>query len=115
MAKFSKGETVTRLRATTTSDGYGGTVLDWTTPTEATIEGVALAPRTGEEIHGPGRAGVIIGFTLYCDYDADITYEDRIRRADGAVYEFEGQPGQWDNPFSGYEHGMTGALRRVEG
>lgn len=115
MAKFPNGETVTRLRGTTVSDGYNGTVIDWTTPTETTIEGVALAPRVGEEVHGAGRAGVIVGLTIYCEPGVDITWQDRIRLANGDIYEFEGQPGDWVNPWTGYRHGVTGALRRVDG
>ena len=115
MGKFPNGDTVTRLRATSTSDGYNGTVLSWASPTELSITGVGLAPRTEDEVHGAGRAGVIVGLTMYFEYGVDVTHQDRIRTADGTVYEIEGEPGSWSNPFTGTDHGMTAALRRVAG
>jgi hypothetical protein len=112
-APFANGTTVTRQRGTAVDDGYGGSRIDWTSPAELEIEGCALAPRQESEAHGAGRAGVIVGLTLYAPYDADIAFTDRISTPSG-VYEIEGEPGNWLNPFTGTEHGLTAALRRVD-
>lgn len=112
---FPCGETITRQRATRSSDGYGGTFLDWSLPTDdLDIGACGLAPRVGEELGGPGRAGVVVGFTLYAPFGADITFEDRIV-CDAGTFEIEGEPGSWANPFTGTQFGVTAALRRVEG
>lgn len=108
------GETVTRLRGTHVDDGHGGTYVDWTNPTSLEIVGVALAPRSEGEAHDPGRAGVIVGFTLYAPFGSDIDFEDRLQTSYG-LFELEGRPGPWKNPFTGTEAGVTAALRRVEG
>lgn len=115
MPQFPNGVDVTRLRGTEVDDGYGGKVISWAAPASATIPGVALAPRVGDELHAPGRDGVVVGLTLYSlDANADITYRDRIQYG-GTLYEVEGEPGRWSSPYSGFPHGLTVALRRVEG
>lgn len=112
---FPFGETVTRLRATVSTDVYGGPTLDWTSPDELEIDGCGIAPRANGDLEDTARAGAVIGFTLYGPPDADIGYKDRVRRANGDLFEVDGEPGRWVNPFTGYRHGVTAALRRVEG
>lgn len=112
---FPFGECVTRRRGTKVDDGYGGTAIDWSQPTDdLDITGVALAPRVEEEVTGPGRAGVVIGLTMYAPPGADIRFEDRVVTSQG-LFEVEGEPGRWNQPHTGWQAGTTVALRRVVG
>lgn len=111
---FGHGVTVTRLRATAVDDGYNGTRLDWTTPDELDIPGCGLAPRAEEEQRERSRQGLTEGWTLYCPYDADIAFQDRVVTSQG-TYEVEGSLLPWRNPFTGREAGATIHLRVVEG
>lgn len=113
--RFPHGETATIQRPTTTTDRYGNTVVDWSTPTETVVAGCAFAPRTTDEDRGNYRQGVIVGLTMYAPPGTNVTATDRIRRADGTVFEVEGQPGEWANPFTGTDFGVQVALRRVQG
>lgn len=61
------------------------------------------------------RDTVITGLTLYAPPDADITPTDQIVRADGTVWEVEGQPGDWLTPFTGWHPGIQVGVRRVTG
>lgn len=107
------GETVTRLRSTTTTDRYGNTSSDWTTPDRLDIEGVTLAPRLqGED--SDRRQGVVIGWTLYAPHGADIQPTDRIE-ARGKTLEVDGEPGDWVSPHTGRGAGLELALKTVEG
>lgn len=112
---FAHGETVTILRAGSTTDRYSNTVTDWTTPTETVISGCAFAPRTTEEDRGNYRQAVIVGLTMYAPPGSDITAADRVRRANDDVFEIEGMPGEWVSPFTGWQAGIEVALRKVEG
>ena len=75
-------QTVTRLRAATTTDRYGATVADWDNASELAIDGCRLAPETNPEVNEFGRKGVVIGWSLYRREPADIGPLDRIRTAD---------------------------------
>lgn len=112
--QFAHGETITIQRAGITTDRYGNEVADWTNPTETTVAGCALAPRTEDESRANARQGVIIGLTLYAPPGTDLRATDRIV-ARGETFEVDGFPGDWANPFTGTEFGIEAALRRVEG
>lgn len=107
------GETVTRQRATTRTDRYTNTALDWTTPTELTIDGCAFAPGGTSEDHD-GRDAVIQGPTLYAPEGADITAADRVVIR-GTAYEVDGEPGVWIDPYSRRTAGVEVPLRVVTG
>lgn len=79
-----------------------------------TIEGAYVAPRESSEPSERGRVGVIVGLTLFAPYDTDLLHTDQIE-VDGTLYEIEGEPGQWRNPFTDWEAGLTVALRRATG
>lgn len=111
---FPFGDTVTRHRGQKVDDGYGGSVIDWSQPTTDITLTVGLAPRTGEELDGAGRAGVIIGYTMYAEHGVDVTFEDRFTTPYG-LFEVDGEPGTWKNPLTGWEAGVTLPLRRVVG
>lgn len=111
------GETVTRIRPGTTTNGYGDTILDWSDNaiTSTTIYGCSLAPRQEGELAGAGRAGVIVGYTLYAPPGTDLKFTDRILHDTLGLFEIDGEPGRWDNPYTGNAWGVTAALKRVEG
>jgi hypothetical protein len=110
---LAAGETITRLRATATTDAYGEQ-LDWSTADSEEIAGCGFAPRQEDEADAAGRAGVIVGYTLYAPFDADILFGDRVETPYG-LFEIEGEPGKWRNPYTGGTPGLTAALRRVVG
>lgn len=73
-----------------------------------------VAPRETTEIVNRGRAGVIVGLTLFDPGNTDLTYTDRIE-VDGTLYDIEGEPGKWRNPFTDWEAGTQAALVRSAG
>lgn len=111
-----RGVTVTRQRATTTTtNAYGDTVLSWTAPSSADIEECAIAPLTEGELQGAGRAGAVVGATLYAPPNADVRVDDRIVTTLG-TFEVEGDPSfPWRNPYTGNEWGLTMRLKKVDG
>lgn len=108
------GETVTRVRAGTTTDRYGATVPDWSDPDRRDIPGCAFAPSDGAESHLGGRHAVIVTVTLYVPPGADILPTDRIESR-GQAFEVDGEPAAWRSPYSRRERGVALSLRRVDG
>lgn len=112
---YPYGVTVTRLRATQTTNGYGNTELSWDNPHRLDFPGCAVAPRTEDEERERGRQGVIIGWTVYIpQVPADVRFDDRMEIPAG-VFEVEGDPGPWHNPYTGHQPGTVVNLRRVDG
>jgi hypothetical protein len=104
---------IVRVRSTPGGvDEYGDPVAG--TTTETTLAGAYVAPRESDEITNRGRAGVIVGLTLFAPYDTDLRHNDRIK-VDGVLYDIEGEPGRWRNPFTDWEAGIQAALRRTAG
>ena len=93
-------------------DEYGDPISG--TDSRTTLTGAFVAPRESSEITNRGRAGVIVGLTLFAPYDTDLTYTDQIE-VDGDLYDIEGEPGRWRNPFTDWEAGMQVALVRAAG
>lgn len=93
-------------------DEYGDPVAG--TEDRATLTGAYVAPRETSEIVNRGRAGVIVGLTLFAPYDTDLAFTDRIE-VDGVSYDIEGEPGKWRNPFTDWEAGIQAALVRSAG
>jgi hypothetical protein len=107
-------ESITRVRAGSTTDRFDNTVPDWSDPDELDIEGCAVAPRDAEEDRTNGRQAVIVGFNIYAPPGADIRPTDRVV-ARGETHEIDGDPGVWVDPFSQTEKGVEIRTRRVEG
>lgn len=116
MTLHAFGETVTRQRATATTDPYSGeaTDLSWDDPDELAIEGVAVAPGATAETAEADRERLDIEFTLYLPYGADVKPLDRVV-VRGTAYDVEGKPADWRNPFTGSEPGTVVQVRRVGG
>lgn len=111
--RHRSGKTVFLLRSIPGGvDQYGDPLPS--TDLRLPIYGVAVAPRASDDIDSRSRAGVIVGFTLYMDYDEDIRFSDRFE-IDGEVFEVEGEPGRWENPYTGSRVGQEVAVKRAEG
>lgn len=112
--RFPHGETITVIRATTTgTDDYGNAIEGWDTATETTIPGCAVALRSEPESGGYDSPAVLVGITVYAPAGTDIRHTDRVR-VRGVLYEVDGIPGDWMNPFTGWNPGLEVALRRSE-
>ena len=94
------------------TDSYGAPVISATE--EFGCPGAFVAPRMSEDLHDTGRAGVVVGLTLFVPFGFDVLHGDRVS-VDGVLYEVEGDPADWRNPFTGWEAGTTIPLRRVDG
>lgn len=117
---FAHGETVTRLRAQTSTDRYSKLpVPDWSKPpTSLSIDGCGFDPGGNLVDSGEpsemGRNAVVSRPTVYTGTNADITAIDRLV-VRGITYEVDGNPRVWRNPFTGWEAGMVVRLRLTEG
>ena len=109
--RFSHGETVTVVRASPGGvDAYGDPL-----PGDASrvdVPGCAVAPRYSSEPSERGRQGVIVGLTVY---GPDVFLSTDQVEVRGVLYDVEGEPGFWENPFTGWAPGVEVALRRAEG
>ena len=99
-----------------TSDG------DPLPPTSHTISGCFVAPSSGDSGQPAStertdlRDTVITGYTLYAPYGADIQATDRIfLPGDLEPWQVDGEVGNWQSPFSGWQPGTQASLRRVRG
>lgn len=102
--------TVVRVRGAD-PDAYGDPVGD---PDEDELDGCSVAPRTSTDIADRGRQGVVIGLTLLAPFGTDIIHTDQLK-VDGVLYDIDGDPGSWKNPFTGWEAGIEVALTRATG
>lgn len=93
-------------------DEYGDPIEG--TITRQVLDGAFTAPRESDEITNRGRAGVIVGLTLFAPYSTDLRHTDQVE-VDGVLYEVDGEPGRWRNPLTGREAGIQVALRRAQG
>lgn len=109
------GETVTRIRAGASAgnDRYGNPIPG--TPAETTIAGAFFAPGGTQEPVQTGRAAVIAEPEVYFPgLWPDIVPTDRLRIR-GAVYEVQGDPGDWESPWSTGLGGLAVRLKKVAG
>jgi hypothetical protein len=113
---FAFGETVTRQRGDGVTDPYSGeaTELNWDSPDELEIDGVAVAPGAFVESATPDRTRVDIDFTLCGPYEADIEPLDRVI-VRGHTCEVIGKRQDWLNPFTGNQAGCVAEVRKVAG
>lgn len=113
---FPAGETVTRLRVTTTTDGWNDTVDgDWSTATELDILHVGVAPTSSTE-DLIGRTATITGTSLFIPTAdvLDVLPTDRFR-VRGVVHEVDGEVADWVSPWDGVRKGYVIPLKKVEG
>lgn len=107
---FTHGQTITVRSTTTTDDGLGNT-------TEETVEEswgpCAVAPRYATESTDPRVPPVIVGKTVYGP--ARALDSDDTLVIDGDVYQVDGLPGEWVNPFTGWAPGIEVPVVRAAG
>lgn len=105
--------TIQRVRtAPGGTDQYGDPMPS--TETRTTLEDSFVAPRVSSEVTDAGRAGVIVGLTLFMPPGTDLVHSDQVD-VDGVLYEVDGDAGDWTHPMTGWAAGVVAALRRVDG
>lgn len=107
---FAHGKTVTVLQTVTTKDDYGDST---STVTEVPWGPCAVAPRSSTEQTDPHRPSVIVGLSIYGPPTVEIGPNDQVRIG-GELYDVEGEPGDWQSPFTGWHPGLEVAVKRAE-
>lgn len=110
-------QTVTRLRASSTTDAHNNSVTSWADPETATISGCSVQPLVTRGEDGEvnlGRESIVSRWNLWAPPDADLKSSDRVRH-DGIDYEVDGSVQKWtDTTGDGWDH-LYVILKRVEG
>jgi hypothetical protein len=105
---FANGETLTLRSTVTTYDDLGNAT---TVVTESSWGPCAVAPRYATESTDSRVAPVVVGLVIYGPTVA-INSDDTIVR-DGIEWQVDGLPGEWRNPFTGWEPGMEVPVKRA--
>lgn len=111
---FPHGETVTVLTATTTTDGFGNTVTDWSNPTSVAVDNVAVADGGSLEVNTNAQNITDSDFDLIFPPDATVTAENRVI-VRGLTCNVAGRPFLWSNPFTGWTPGLVVKAQIREG
>lgn len=102
-------DTITRLRATGSSDGYGNTTADWSgTLNEVDLPAEVQPAGSTEDVVDQARTTT--RWRLWLFADADLTASDRVRW-DGQVYEVDGDVETWKR--RGAPHHLEALLMKV--
>jgi hypothetical protein len=88
-------ESLTRVRASQVMD-HGSLVDDWDNASEVTLTGWSLQPGASVE-DLQNREAVLVAWTAYGPYDADVLGSDKIRLPSGD-YAVIGEPERWKSP-----------------
>lgn len=88
-------QTITRLRASETTDAYGNTVRDWSNPTSLEIAGCSVQPGLGSLGTFADRAPLTFSLTVWLPADADVADRDRVLYG-GRTYVLVGPVQVWD-------------------
>lgn len=112
--RFSRGQSVTRLRRKEVFDKYSGAVMlgDWLDAEALVIPRAFVASSSTSKTQEATRTEVLEAKSLYCSPRFDIGPYDRIQVGQ-AVYEVEGVPEADANPWSGWQPVQEIPLRRV--
>lgn len=105
---FPHGVYVTLKSVTTAEDQYGNSS---TTETTRRWGPVARAPRFADEQTGTRTVPVIVGEVLYGPKVA-IDSDDLIVIGD-ETFAVDGLPGEWKNPFTGWDPGIEVPIKRA--
>ncbi len=110
---FPYGESaVFEARVSGSEDSHGNPVASWGSP--VTVDGCAFAPQGSVESFEPGRNAVVTSPTLYCPPGTSVSSRDRVT-VRGLLYEVDGDPAVWRNPYTGWDPGVAVVLERVSG
>ena len=93
-------------------DAHGNAAGSWVEV--AILHGCAFDPGSSSEPRIPGQDRVVVEPALYAAFDAPVVALDHVRVED-VLYEVEGLPRAWRNPFSGRAAGCVISLRKVDG
>lgn len=113
MLPWIASQTVTRLRGTSSTDGYNDAVVDFTDPDRLTIDACSVQPVAGDEFN-QARDAITTRWKWFGQPDADVTSEDRIEFR-GDVYDIDGSVLQWDDTTGSDLDYQSAVLKRVEG
>lgn len=106
-------QTVTRLRGTPGTDGYGDSRIDWTSPARVSITGCSFQPQQGQEFL-TDRSAVVSRWQWFGPEDADVKSSDRLE-VDGTAYDIDGSVQVWTDPTgNGLDHKFA-LCRRTDG
>lgn len=114
---FPFGETVLFLPhlGDATDDAHGNPVDSWAAESAGVaIPGCAFNPGTSVESAEGNRNSVTTTPELYCPRNAPITAKGRVL-VRGELYEVDGNPGRYVNPFTGWAPPLVVKLRQVSG
>jgi hypothetical protein len=120
MQKYIAGFAVRVLRGTAEADPYahggsgaGDSELNWDSPTQVgpVQQPVPVAPENVAEAPTPGAPLLLEErLTAYLAYGTDISARDRLEILDGpyaGVYEVDGLPAHYLNPFTAWQAGCA--------
>ena len=111
---FGEPITVHRLgEPTGARDDQGNPVLG--PATTFTIDGVAVAPTSSDEMAEEFGPRGVNGYTLYLPYGSDLRTTDTVtvRGESGWQVEGEARVVAWQNPYSGNRPGSVAVVRRA--
>ena len=103
-------QTITVVRAKTTTTSRGSEVPDWTNTEKTTVTGCSIQPAS-TSLSQDGRVlGINDGWTAYVPEGTDAKAGDRIE-FDGQTFEINGAPRKWTGP-SRTSHIQLNLVRR---
>lgn len=97
-------------------DQYGDPVESDDEPRD--LNGCTLAPRLSTDASGRVREGVVIGLSLYCPADVDVTRDDIVTITEGphaGRYRIEGEPSAWESGLTAWSAGVVVELSAAIG
>ena len=110
------GETITRLRATASTDRFGAAARDWSAPAELAIGSVQVQSVSSQDPTEVGRAPGVVRVRVISrpGTDLDLLRSDRVRWG-GVVWLVDGDVARHKRPSTGVLHHAEAVLRRVDG
>lgn len=112
---FPHGEPVTVHTAVTTTDRYGNEVSTWVAGTVYEQCVISRRLSSDRDLTDGGRQGVIVGLNVFLPYpEAMILPHDRLELR-GSIWEIVGEPYLYHHAQTGWQPGVSVAVRRVEG
>ena len=115
---FGAGVPVVLVRRRLVVDPYSGeeTLGDWANATRTTLAGCAVAPTSSEEAPNVDYDRLVSKRTVYAPYGVDIRPDDRLELPvpDGGIWQVDGYPSHWRNPYTGDKFGCIVVVTRVE-